>query len=916
MRRVKLVSIHALLIFIAVASVHRAEAGLRLSDTIGYYEVLTYDTNPVQEEHARVRRSLSTYSQVAINFWSHGKEFRLRLKRDVETFSPGFILENSVGSDSVDTAHLFFGHLHGVPGSSVYGSLHDGVFEGNIEMPEGTYYVERANHYFPQNQRRHFDFHSVIYSENVVEEPKSPSRQQAEFGSCGLNETREEWMHQIQSSMETPPQTVEDVDWESVWEQENPALKYLSREKRASLVRGKLATFSPRGGIGNGNNNSTCELFIRTDPMLYKYYLDHEDLPEVRVKEEIVSLVQLLVKAISHIYSNTRFNMGRFNHSGITFTVQRLRVDNYTQDCRYGHSLNPFCNPSVDVTSFLTQFSQDNHDAFCLAIMLTFRDFADGTLGLAWVASPNRGNKGGVCERRGRIANQKQELSLNTAVVTFLNYASKVTPKVSQLTLAHEIGHNFGAAHDPDNVFSCVPGQLQGGNYIMYRHATKGNLPNNRKFSECSIRNMSLVLDAIYLSLHVENGKFYCFKASNLTFCGNRIVEEGEECDCGFDDDECRHDPCCSPRISSNGEQNSNACKLKHGPGSCSPSQGPCCDSKTCGVVLPERQLECAKESDCKYHSICDGRHPQCPSPPNKPDFTECNTNTQVCVHGECSGAYCLKWGLQECFLTSDVIQDKHKLCELACQEQDRPHTCVSTSVLVANGSRAHNYSVIHLMPGSACDNYQGYCDVFQMCRRVDEEGPLLRIKNLLFGSETLETIRDWITSKWWAVVLIGLSMVICTGGFIKCCAVHTPSSNPKQPPARRLTDTFVYGPMTTARRMGSAANSTLRRLVLHTGITIQLPMCPMDNAITITMEVVGNDTEGPHHRADPDPLFRLITLSQPLPWPLFHRVGLRGEQEPKHVLLISAQNWQDREHHGAKVKLEQIPLEVRRQKR
>jgi hypothetical protein len=56
------------------------------------------------------------------------------------------------------------------------------------------------------------------------------------------------------------------------------------------------------------------------------------------------------------------------------------------------------------------------------------------------------GNKGGVCERRGRISGQDQELSLNTGVVTFLNYNSKVTPKVSQLTLAHEIGHNFGAA--------------------------------------------------------------------------------------------------------------------------------------------------------------------------------------------------------------------------------------------------------------------------------------------------------------------------------------------------------------------------------------------------------------------------------------------------------------------------------------
>ena len=59
--------------------------------------------------------------------------------------------------------------------------------------------------------------------------------------------------------------------------------------------------------------------------------------------------------------------------------------------------------------------------------------------------------KGGVCDKKGEVTEDvggrrvTRTRSLNTGIVTLQNYQKKVAPRVSHITLAHEIGNNFGS---------------------------------------------------------------------------------------------------------------------------------------------------------------------------------------------------------------------------------------------------------------------------------------------------------------------------------------------------------------------------------------------------------------------------------------------------------------------------------------
>lgn len=69
----------------------------------------------------------------------------------------------------------FFFFIPGEPESLVFGSLLDGVFDGQIISPSmGTYYVEKASKYFPpealKSNNTNQGFHSIVYKESDVDD--------------------------------------------------------------------------------------------------------------------------------------------------------------------------------------------------------------------------------------------------------------------------------------------------------------------------------------------------------------------------------------------------------------------------------------------------------------------------------------------------------------------------------------------------------------------------------------------------------------------------------------------------------------------------------------------------------------------------------------------------------------------------
>ena len=67
----------------------------------------------------------------------------------------------------------------------------------------------------------------------------------------------------------------------------------------------------------------------------------------------------------------------------------------------------------------------------------------------------------------------------------------------------------------------------------------------------------------------------------------------------------------------------------------------------------------------------------------------------------------------------------------------------------------------MHPKPGTPCNDYKGYCDVFQKCREVNPSGPLATLRKILLSEESLRSVAQFLSLHWYLVLFLLLGVLV-----------------------------------------------------------------------------------------------------------------------------------------------------------
>lgn len=259
---------------------------------------------------------------------------------------------------------------------------------------------------------------------------------------------------------------------------------------------------------------------------------------------------------------------------------------------------------------------------------------------------------------------------------------------------AHELGHLFGAVHDctestcgdgKDKSSQCCPKGKNdcdaGGKYIMNPASTD----SQDGFSKCTQGNICAAMkrNSVNATCLTSNTGV---KLVTKNECGNGIVEEGEDCDCGGEDG-CKDNDCCDPKT----------CKFKDG-SDCDDANDVCCNkckySSSDTVCRPS-------QGPCDPAEHCTGKSSSCPPDKHKPNGDSCKDDDHPDAKDlKCISGHCTSRDLQCVQLmantTAKVDGDTlnitkacsdDSLCELSCADPSIRQKCITTQQNFLDGT-------------------------------------------------------------------------------------------------------------------------------------------------------------------------------------------------------------------------------------
>ncbi|XP_072298090.1 disintegrin and metalloproteinase domain-containing protein 17-like [Eucyclogobius newberryi] len=575
---------------------------LLLNSMLEDFEVLTWSE---LQTHSVQRRDLEPQSHKLLSFSALHRHFRLYLRTNEELFSEGFkavVVDGGIEHEfPVNRNNYYTGHVIGEEHSRVQALIDETEFSARIVTHDGEFNVEPLWRFStaPPDGRLLVYRSDHIKNLSRVQQPSvcgymtsDPSLLLPDDLRQGLN-------------MTSDPEPGHEPEW---------------RVKRQT----------------HDHSRNTCPLLLVADHRFFK------DMGRGEESSTLNYLIELIDR-VDDIYRNTSWDK---EFSGYGVQIQQIIIEKSPTPVSPGQSHfnmkgSPVRDRDVwDVKRLLEQFSLDiaeNASNVCLAHLFTYQDFDEGTLGLAYVAPSKPDVPGGLCSKPCPATSKVQKsIYLNTGLTSTKNYGKTILTKEADLVTTHELGHNFGAEHDPDKMAECAPREDQGGKYVMYPIAVSGDHGNNKLFSECSKRS-------IVKRLRMKAPS--CFKPRTVNVCGNSRVEQDEECDPGRI--HLDSDPCCS-----------NQCRLRAS-ARCSDRNSACC--RNCQFEAKGEVCQEPIEATCKGHSYCTGDSSSCPAPQNAPDHSPCLDS------GRCEGGVCVPFCQVKLQLSPCACNETHSSCKVCC---------------------------------------------------------------------------------------------------------------------------------------------------------------------------------------------------------------------------------------------------------